>query len=464
MQSTAGQAISQSPSAGGHLTLRKVWSFFWPLALSGIIMSIGQPVVQACLARLSDPELTLAAYSVSLSAGMFLHAPVVMLFATATALVRDERTYRFTRDAMLVCCFAVAAFSAAVTLSPPLFDLMFLRVMGFSPAVAAAARPGLVAMIPWAIPIGVRRYYQGILVRFGGTQVVSIGSAIRLATTIVVVLIGVVVAPAQGVLVGGLAVVAGVTADMLVALVFARRLLMRRVLPAEAEDTAPAGLRAGAFVKFYAPLFMTTTVRQIGRPLMLAAIARSHDPLLALAAFPVALATMQLFSEFTQMLQQVTVAKARDAHSAGVVQRFVLLTAGVATGLLALVALTPLAGFYHGSVIGLKEATLGMANVALRLLVPVVGLASLQAYFSGLLILKGQTLAVNLSAICNMVLMVGGINLLAGATAWPGHLIGGSMFTCGMLIEAALLGRSSWPSVREAWAARSAVQNRGITA
>jgi len=152
MQSTAEQ----------QLTLRKVWSFFWPLALSGVIMSVGQPAVQASLARLADPELTLAAYSVSLSAGMFLHAPVVMLFATATTLVRDNRTYRFTRNAMLVCCFGVAAVSAVVTLWSPLFGLLFLRIMGFSPSVAAAARPGLIAMIPWAIPIGVRRYYQEI--------------------------------------------------------------------------------------------------------------------------------------------------------------------------------------------------------------------------------------------------------------------------------------------------------------
>lgn len=257
----AHQSTVEHPAAGQQLTLRRVWSFFWPLALSGIIMSVGQPVVQACLARLQDPVLTLAAYGVSLSAGMFLHAPVVMLFATATALVRDEPTYRFTRNAMLVCCVGVALLSGAVTLWPPLFNLLFVRAMGFSPAVAAAARPGLIAMIPWAIPIGVRRYYQGILVRYGGTQVVSFGSAIRLTTMIVAVLIGVVVAPGQGVLVGGLAVVAGVTADMLVALVFARRLLMRRVLPETAEDTVPAGLQPWPFVKFYAPLFMTTTVR-----------------------------------------------------------------------------------------------------------------------------------------------------------------------------------------------------------
>lgn len=187
---------------------------------------------------------------------------------------------------------------------------------------------------------------------------------------------------------------------------------------------------------------------------MLAAIARSHEPLLALAAFPVALATMQLFSEFTQMLQQVTVAKSRDTQSANVVQRFVLLTAVSAVALLGLVAFTPLAGLYHSRVIGLEGSTLGMANSALRLLVPVVALAALQAYFSGLLILRGQTLAVNTAAILNMVVLVGGINILAINTLWPGHLIGGAMFTIGILVEAAVLGRCSWPPVRAAWSGR----------
>jgi len=418
-------------------------------------MSVGMPAIQAGLARLQDPELTLAAFSVALSAGMFLHSPVVMLFVSATALVCDERSYRMTRNTMLVFCATVVGLSALITLWPPMYDLVFTRILRFPAAIASAARPGLVAIIPWAAPIGIRRYYQGILIKFGETRVVSLGSAIRLLTMILVVTVGVVAAPAHGVLVGGVALMAGVTADMLVALLLARRLLLRHVLAAESTEATPAGLYPLRFAAFYAPLMVTTALRQVARPLMLSGIARSHDPVLALAAFPVATATLQLLSEFTQMVQQVTVAKTRDDQSASVVQRFALLLAAACTGLVALVAFTPIGEIYHGGVIGLEGTALAMTNVTLRLLVPAAALVTMQNYFSGLLIRQGNTMVLNLAAVCNVVVLVTGISWLAANTVWPGHLIGGGMLTLSVLVEAGLLFYWARPSIRRAWRFRS---------
>lgn len=421
------------------LTLGKTWAFFWPLALSGIIMSAGQPVVQAGLARLPDPELTLAAYGVAFYVALLLEAPIVMLLVTATALVRDERTYRFTRNAMWMFCIGVVATSAAVALWQPLYDLVFLRLLGFPADVASAARPGLIALIPWAGAVGVRRYYQGVLIRFGQTKVVSIGSVVRLATMVVALLVGIALLPQHGVMVGGLALLAGVIADMFVAVFFARRLLLQHVLPAESDEAQPAGLKMIPFLAFFIPLIMTTALRFIGRPLMLSGIARSYEPMLALAAFPVATGTLQMFSGFVQMLQQVTVAQIKDAQSAQVVQRFVLMVTAGCTALVALVAFTPLANLYHGQAIGLEGAVLSMANVSLRLIVPAAGLTALQAYLQGLMIRQSRTMTVNIAAIGNVILLVGGINLIAINTSWPGHIIAGVVFPAALLLEVAVL-------------------------
>ena len=430
------------------LTLGKTWAFFWPLALSGIIMSAGQPVVQAGLARLPDPELTLAAYGVAFYVALLLEAPIVMLLVTATALVRDERTYRFTRNAMWMFCIGVVATSALVALWQPLYDLVFLRLLGFPADVARAARPGLIALIPWAGAVGIRRYYQGVLIRFGQTKVVSIGSVVRLATMVVALLVGIALLPERGVMVGGLALLAGVIADMFVAVLFARRLLLQHVLPAESDEAQPAGLKMIPFLAFFVPLIMTTALRFIGRPLMLSGIARSQEPMLALAAFPVAAGTLQMFSGFVQMLQQVTVAQIRDAQSARVVQRFVLLVTAGCTAMVALVAFTPLANLYHGQAIGLEGAVLAMANVSLRLIVPAAGLTALQAYLQGLMIRESRTMTVNIAAIGNVILLVGGINLIAVNTKWPGHIIAGVVFPVALLLEVAVLYVWCRPMIR----------------
>ena len=391
----------------------------------------------------------MAAYGVAFYVAMLLEAPIVMLLVTATALVRDEHTYRFTRNAMWLFCAGVVLTSAAVALWTPLYDLVFLRLLGFPTDVAQAARPGLIALIPWAGAVGIRRYYQGILIRFGRTKVVSWGSMVRLATMVVALVIGIAVLPEHGVLVGGLALLAGVVADMMMATFFARRLLMQHVLPAESDEATPAGLRMIPFLAFFAPLIMTTALRFVGRPLMLSGIARSHEPILALAAFPVATGTLQMFSGFVQMLQQVTVAQIRDAQSATVVRRFVTLVTAGCTALVALVAFTPLANLYHGQAIGLEGQVLAMTNVSLRLLVPAAGLLAVVSYFQGLMIRRSRTMAVNLAALGNVVLLVGGINLLAANTLWPGHLIAGVVYSAALLVEVAVLYIWCRPIMRE---------------
>lgn len=438
------------PEAGaGPLDFGKTWVFFWPLALSGIIMSAGQPVVQAGLARLPSPELTLAAYGVAFYVALLLEAPIVMLLVTATALVRDERTYRFTRNATFLFCVGVVSATAAVALWMPLYNLVFLKLLSFPADVARAARPGLMALIPWAGAVGIRRYYQGILIRFGQTRVVSYGSMVRLAVMILALIPGVIYLPAHGVLVGGLALLAGVVADMMVALFFARRLLMQHVLPAISDEATDAGLKLVPFFAFFMPLIMTTALRFVGRPLMLSGIARSHEPVLALAAFPVALGTLQMFSGFVQMLQQVAVALVKDAHSFGVVRRFALTVTAACTGMVALIAFTPLGNLYHGVAIGLEGPALAMANVSLRLVVLAAGLTALQSYYQGLMIRRRRTIAVNAAAVGNVVLLVGAINLVAMNTSWPGHLIAGVIFPLALALEVGILYVWCRPMMRE---------------
>jgi hypothetical protein len=442
----------------GPLTLSQTWAFFWPLALSGIIMSAGQPVVQAGLARLPSPELTLAAYGVAFYVAVLLEAPIVMLLVTATALVRDERTYRFTRNTMGLFSVGVVLATAAVALWMPLYNAVFMRVLGFPADVAQAARPGLIALIPWAGAVGVRRYYQGILIRFGQTKVISWGSMVRLATMVVALIIGVALLPAHGVLVGGLALLAGVIADMSVVLFFARRLLMQHVLPAVSDEATPAGLRMAPFLAFFIPLILTTALRFVGRPLMLSGIAKSHEPLLALAAFPVAIGTMQMFSGFAQMLQQVTVAQIRDAQSFAVVRQFTTLVAAGCTGILALVAFTPLGSLYHGGAIGLEGQVLTMANASLRFLVPAAGLTAVLSYMQGLMIRDGRTVTVNIAALGNVILLVGAINLVAVKTLWPGHLIAGLVFPLALLLEVGVLSVWYRPIARNLALVKSAPQ------
>lgn len=52
--------------------------------------------------------------------------------------------------------------------------------MGVPEHIAAAARSAMAIMILWSAAIGWRRFYQGILIRYGETRRVSYGTLVHL--------------------------------------------------------------------------------------------------------------------------------------------------------------------------------------------------------------------------------------------------------------------------------------------
>lgn len=431
------------------LSLAAVYRFYYPLAMSGLIMAAGQPIVHAGLARMEAPDVTLAAHGLAYYVAMLLESPVIMVLPMANALVWDERSYALTRNCALAISTGLTALTALVALWGGLYHALFVTALGFPAAVAHAARPELILLIPWPAVIGLRRFYQGVLIHYGRTHAVGFGTCSRLVSMGAVLWAGGVLFPGHGILVAGSAMMAGVTADAVVALVAARRLLLGGALPALDPETPAAGLSVTAFGRFFLPLSLTSALLFLSRPLVLSGIARGHEATLALAAWPVAHATMHLVTGHLQMLQQAVVALGRDRASLGTVRRFSLITSGVCVALLLLLAYTPLAGLYHRQVIGLRGPALAMTNAAVRLLVLMPLLVALQAFNQGLLIRGGLTLRVNAASFANLAFLVGSIHLLAVHTRVPGHLLAATLVPAGLLLEGALLGAWSRPVARE---------------
>ncbi len=411
------------------------------------MLSAGQPIVHAGLARLESPELILAAYGMAFYAAVLLEAPIIMLLPAANALVTDEHSYRLTSRCMWAMNAFLTAVTAVVTLVASVYRFVFVTIMQFPPEVAEAARPALCILLLWPALIGIRRYYNGILVRFGWTAIIGWATAGRVVVMILVTVAGINWFPEHGVLVGGAALMLGVVADTAVAVVAARVLLRERVLPALSENSPAGGRTVAGFVRFFTPLALTSTLRVVARPLMLSGIARGAAPVLSMAAFPVALGTMSLVAGHLQMLQQVVVARVRDPATYQVVRRFTWLVSLGCTGLLALVALSPLSDLYHGGIIGLRGEVLAAANLSLVFLAVMPLLTGLQAHNQGLLIRSGRTVSVNAAAFFNLVILVGMINVIVVRTEFSAYLVAASFMPLALLSEVGLLYWWSRPAV-----------------
>ncbi len=431
----------QPPSLG------EIGVFFLPLALSGLMLSAGQPIVHAGLARLESPELILAAYGMAFYAAVLLEAPIIMLLPAANALVTDEHNYRLTSRCMWAINIFLTVVAAVVTLIIPVYRFVFVTVMQFPTEVAEVARPALYVLLLWPALIGIRRYYNGILVRFGRTAIIGWATAARVVVMILVTVIGIGMFPEHGVLVGGAALMLGVFVDTAMAVAAARVILKEGVLPAHDEDSPAGGRTVAGFVRFFVPLALTSTLRMVTRPLMLSGIARGVAPVLSMAAFPVALGTLSLVDGQLQMLQQVVVARVRDPATYQVVRRFTWMVSMGCAALLSLVSLTILGDWYHGGIIGLRGEVLAAANLSLVFLAVVPLLTGLQAHNQGLLIRSGRTVSVNVAAFFNLLILVGMINVAVGRTELSAYLVAAMIMPLALSAEVGLLYWWSRPAV-----------------
>ena len=91
-----------------NLTLREVFSTWWPLAASWVMMALELPAVSAVIARLADPNVHLAAYGgIVFPLALVVEAPIIMLLSASTALSKDMDSYRKLRRFMFWSAFGL---------------------------------------------------------------------------------------------------------------------------------------------------------------------------------------------------------------------------------------------------------------------------------------------------------------------------------------------------------------------
>ena len=313
--------------------LRTIFRLWLPLAVSFELMMLEGPAVQGAIGRLADPALHLAAWGLTMSLSLLIESPVILLLATAIALVQDADSYRALRRFTLHLAAGCTLLTGLLAFTP-LFDVIAGRVLGLPDAIVRQARPALQIMLLWTAAIAWRRFYQGVLVRFGQTRLVSRGTAIRLGAAILVAWLLARNGTIPGAQVAAWAIITAVVVEALVTTCFALPLVRRDVLPVRRPaDAAP--LTQQAIWRFHAPLAATTLLTLLAQPLTSAALARLDRPTATLAAWPVVFLVLLVLRGGGLALQEITVAQARQNPMAPPVhlRRFTLLVGAITSAM-----------------------------------------------------------------------------------------------------------------------------------
>lgn len=418
------------------VTQRRIINMWWPLAASWLLMSFEGPIQNAVVARLPDPEIHLAAYGgVVFPLALIIEAPIVMLLTASTALSKDWPSYRTVWKYMMSASAVLTALHMLVALTP-LYDFLVRGLMGIPDEVAGPARIGMIIMIPWTWSIAYRRFQQGVLIRFGHSRHVSIGTGIRLASDVTVLLIGYSLGSLPGIVVATSAVAVGVIAEATYIGIVVRPVLKYELKPA-AHIAEP--LTNKAFAAFYFPLVLTPLLSFLAQPIGSAALSRMPRPVESLATWSAVSGLLFLMRSLGIAYNEVVVALLEEPEAYKPLRRFALILMIAPSLLLLIYAATPLADFWFSRLTSLSPQLANLAVQALWLALPLPGIAAAQSWFQGQILHSRKTRPISESVVIYLASI--SLVLLAGI-AWgktPGLYVGVLAMSISTVIQTAWL-------------------------
>jgi hypothetical protein len=199
--------------------------FSTPLMVNVLLWWSTPLLINSVLARSPFPAEAIAAFVVVEGVAWFLAAPVGQFQHVSIALVDCKEAHRAVRRWMLILAAVVAVFIAIVALPAvrmPLLGAAFQLDRGLLSDIGAA----LPLAIAYPLLYGHRQYYQGLFIRCGRSDAVGWGAALRVATVLLVALVGLGPLGHAGATLGVLAAVVGLAVEGL----FLERVSQRQVM------------------------------------------------------------------------------------------------------------------------------------------------------------------------------------------------------------------------------------------
>ncbi|MDH3807753.1 MAG: hypothetical protein OEU57_09500 [Desulfuromonadales bacterium] len=420
-------------------TLKSIYRLWWPLAVTWLMMAIEGPYLAAIIARMGESATNLAAYGVAYAFGLITEAPVIMLLSASTRLARGRYDYLRLRLFSVALCGLVTLF-LLLLLVPSVFIPLTTTLLGLSADIAAHVNQALWLLLPWPAAIGMRRFYQGVLIAHHQPGRVAVGTAVRLLSMSLTAYLLWSLSPLPGASLGACSLSAGVVAEAL-----ATRWLARRVITRSLNETGDAAVMSSyaALSRFYLPLAMTPLIGLSVHPVVTFFLGHSYKPLESLAIMPVLYALTFLFRALGLSYPEVAIATLKDGQQNRlVVRKFAIYLAIALGGGLSLIAFTPLNVAWFATLSGLSAELVSLAIPPLQIMAFFPALTVAIGYQRAILIDAGRTLPVTLATALEAVGIFSILAVLVLYSALPGVTSAALAYLLGRLLALLYL---CWP-------------------
>ena len=403
--------------------------------MSWLFMGLEGPVCEGVINRLRHPEINAAAWPVLMAIAIWIESPVIDLLSTSTTLAKSQRSYEVISRFVWYLLMWVTVAHAAVVLTP-IYGFVAEGLLGVKPAVANAARAGLIILLPWSAMIGWRRYLQGILIRNGRTRSVGVGTTARVLTLVVMSVILFTTTHLPSVVIASIAIILSVGMEASVIHWLSRDVIATAFRNKPDPDEEPLTMRR--LFKFHAPLSATTMVNLLVMPLVNAGLARTDRPVLALAGCGVAGAIIFLHRAITFCIPEVVITLYRGDQTRLKLRDFSLGIGALSSGLILFLGLTGLDRYLFAGLIQAKPPIAEMAHWCYLFSAAVPFVDSAQAYVRGVLTAHHLTVSRLVAVLAAIIFLVASV-IVGVALRWSGPVMAGVSVTGALVAELVVL-------------------------
>ena len=360
---------------------QKYWRFFWPLALTGLTILLARQFRNGALSRYPEATYELAIFAVATS--------LIFVFSAAQ-LFLPQMSNLFDRspDAHRVCIRFTIAFCVILTLplvflgaTDPGREIIMVIFNVEGDALDAVTRY-IRLLSPLVLLLGLQRYYTGLLIQNRQTVKVTLIHCVYLASVIAMLIVGFQSGWKPFVTLT-LAQLVPSSIHLLLTYWVYRNVY---VAPEESEQKVPT---YRAVFEFFWPAALTSLSFALSRPTIYSFVSHTPNAIATIAALRITFDLSMIFrspiNEFRHLF--VTFGE-RDLPEA---RRFMFWIIVVITGIMILVAATPLSIYLLHDLLGVSDVVLSFSLEIFWILCLMPFISGARNYFHSVSLLERRT-------------------------------------------------------------------------
>ncbi len=392
-----------------NISYKKLFLFFLPLAVTPTIIGLSHSIVDAALARMPSPELSIAIFAIVKGFSNIIKSPIYTSRQLISSMVDSRESYILTIKFLAALCgfFLFVLISFGYT---PLGEIVFRNIYGLrEPEQLEFARAALRITAFMPIVEYLRNSHQGIVISLKKTQLILPGIILRLIFISSFLWWTVQTQAVLGVVAGSITWLLGIGLE---AVFIIGSLFFFYKSPAQAAELMPTTnkkeLDIKSLFKFFLPLGLMMSFASFVQPIIQAGLGRSDSPTEALAVFGVSMGLMFVLSGSLSMLHNVSLVFADDHNDENwpLIFKFCLSAGIFISSIIFIISVTPLGFWIFNTVISVSVEITEIAMKVMLVISVVPLFRAIREAFWGLLMTEKNTRAIGISKLMNIIMVI----------------------------------------------------------